>query len=212
MTGQPNSEATRCANAAKVSNATAMHSFQKLSVTPASLAVCGLAMRLPGGIRDAAAFWDLLVDGRDARGPIPSSRYKAPASNDSSGTKGATETQCGYFLDEDLARLDASFFSMTRDEIERMDPQQKQLLEITRECLDNAGEVEYRGKSIGCYVGTHGEERLQMSASESQYSERQILPGHSDLTIANGVSYEFDLRGPRLVARCLSEQKPTYNT
>lgn len=187
-----------------------MYSCQDSSLTSAPLAVCGLGIRLPGGIRDAAAFWDLLVDGRDARGPISSNRYNVEAYNDTLGNKGVTETPCGYFLDEDLARLDSSFFSMTPHELERMDPQQKQILEITRECLDNAGEIGYQGKIIGCYVGTHGEDWLHMSAKESQYSGRHIPSGYTELTIANRISYEFDLRGPRLVGSSLSRQKPTY--
>lgn len=178
-----------------------MYSCQDSSLTSAPLAVCGLGIRLPGGIRDAAAFWDLLVDGRDARGPISSNRYNVEAYNDTLGNKGVTETPCGYFLDEDLARLDSSFFSMTPHELERMDPQQKQILEITRECLDNAGEIGYQGKIIGCYVGTHGEDWLHMSAKESQYSGRHIPSGYTELTIANRISYEFDLRGPSMVIK-----------
>lgn len=165
----------------------------------APIAVCGLAMRLPGGIRDADAFWDLLINGRDARGPIPSNRYNAEGFDDHLGTKGAIQTHWGYFLDEDLAKLDTSFFSMTRHELERMDPQQRQALEITRECLENAGEVGYRAKPIGCYVGTYGEDWLHINAKESQHTGRHVLSGYSDLMIANRISYEFDLRGPRLV-------------
>lgn len=161
------------------------------------IAICGLAMRLPGGIRDAEKFWSFLCNGEDARGPIPSDRYNINGFNESLGKKGAIKTQYGYFLDEDLACLDTSFFTMTKNELEKMDPQQRQLLEVTRECLENAGEVHYRGKPIGCYVGTFGEDWLQMSAKESQHFGGYIMTGHGDLMIANRVSYEFDLQGPR---------------
>lgn len=161
------------------------------------IAICGMAMRLPGGIRNAEAFWDLLKNGQDARGLIPATRYNAAGFNDSLGSKGAIKTQYGYFLDEDLASLDTSFFTLSKTELERCDPQQRQLLEVTRECLENAGEVGYRGKLIGCYVGTFGEDWLQMSAKESQHSGGYIMTGHGDLIIANRVSYEYDFKGPR---------------
>ncbi len=166
----------------------------------APIAVCGMAMRLPGGVRDADGFWDMLVSGRDARAPIPSDRYNVDGFNNSLGAKGAIETAYGYFLDEELAKIDTSCFSMTRHEVERVDPQQRQILEVARECLDNAGEVDYRGKTIGCYVGTFGEDWLQVILKESQPSGRSLLPGYSDLMVANRISYELDLHGPRLEA------------
>ena len=70
---------------------------------PEPIAICGLAMRLPGGIRDAASFWDVLYHGKDMRGPIPSDRYNAKGFDDTIGSKGIIKTQYGYFLDEDFA-------------------------------------------------------------------------------------------------------------
>ena len=163
------------------------------------IAICGLGIRLPGGIRNAESFWDLLINGKDAQGPIRSDRYKLDSFNDALGKKGAIKTKRGYFLDDDLTSLDTSFFSMSKDELEKSDPQQRQLLEVTRECLESAGEIDYRGKLVGCYVGTFGEDWLQMSARETQHSGGYIATGHGDLMISNRVSYEYDLRGPRYV-------------
>ena len=163
------------------------------------IAICGLGIRLPGGIRNPEDFWDLLVNGKDVQGPIRSDRYKFDSFDNVLGNKGAIETKRGYFLDDDLTSIDTSFFSMSKDELERSDPQQRQLLEVTRECLESAGEIDYRGKLVGCYVGTFGEDWLQMSAKETQHSGGYIVTGHGDLMISNRVSYEYDLRGPRYV-------------
>ena len=167
------------------------------SVDP--IVICGLAIRLPGGVRNAEDFWDLLVNGKDAQGPVRSDRYKLDSFNDALGKKGAIKIQKGYFLDDDLTSLDTSFFSMSKDELEKSDPQQRQLLEVTKECLESAGEIDYRGKLVGCYVGTFGEDWLEMSARETQHCGGYILTGHSDLIISNRVSYEYDFRGPRCV-------------
>jgi acyl transferase domain-containing protein len=59
--------------------------------------------------------------------------------------------------------------------------------------------VRYRGKLIGCYVGNFAEDWLQLSAKETQHSGGYIMTGHGDLMLANRVSYEFDLKGPRCV-------------
>lgn len=164
-----------------------------------AIAICGLGIRLPGGIRSADDFWDLLINGQDAQGPIRSDRYRMEGFNDTLGDKGAIKTEKGYFLDDDLMSLDTSFFSMSKEELEKIDPNQRQLLEVTRECLESAGETDYRGKSVGCYVGTFGEDWLQMNARETQHFGGYLLTGHGDLMLANRVSYEYDLRGPRCV-------------
>jgi acyl transferase domain-containing protein len=184
-------------NESPVVNAKTNGIYEPTLIYPEPVAICGIALRLPGGIRDTDTFWDLLVNGKDARTEVPIDRYNAKGFNDKLGKKGAIKSQWGYFLSEDLTSLDTSFFSFTKAELEKTDPQQRQILEVVRECLENAGEVNYRGKNIGCYVGTFGEDWLQMSAKESQHSSGYIMTGHGDLMIANRVSYEYDFQGPR---------------
>ena len=166
---------------------------------PELIAICGLAMRLPGGIRTSDDFWDVLFHGKDMRGPIPSDRYNAKGFNDALGNKGAIKTNYGYFLKEDLSCLDTSFFTMTKNELDKTDPQQRQLLEVTRECLENSGETNYRGRPIGCYVGNFGEDWLQSLSKENQHHGGYAFGG--DLMIANRVSYEYDLIGPSMVIK-----------
>ncbi|PQE23080.1 polyketide synthase protein [Rutstroemia sp. NJR-2017a WRK4] len=168
---------------------------------PAPVAICGIALRLPGGINDASTFWNFLLSGNDARIRIPETRYNIEGFDDKCSKKGAIKTHWGYFIDEDLSCLDTSFFSLSKEELKRTDPQQRQLLEVVHECLENAGEVNYRGKSIGCYVGTFGEDWLRMSSMDSQYSGRYTLTGYNDLMIANRVSYEYNLKGPSVVIK-----------
>lgn len=44
-------------------------------------------MRLPGGIHDAAAFWDVLLHGKNMTGPVPGDRYNAKSSDNTMGKK-----------------------------------------------------------------------------------------------------------------------------
>lgn len=176
-----------------------IHTLENMEKTaPEPIAICGLALRLPGSIHTAADFWDALVTGKDMRTPIPPSRYNVTGFNNTMGTKGSIKTAHGYFLNEDLAAFDPSFFSMGKTELERMDPQQRLLLEVTRECLENAGEVGWRGKKIGCYVGTFGEDWMLLQSRDNQGTGQYNATG-GDFFLANRVSYEFDFRGPRLV-------------
>ena len=43
----------------------------------------------------------------------------------------------GHFLEEDVGRFDAPFFSITPSEAKVMDPQQRMMLEVTYEAIEN---------------------------------------------------------------------------
>ncbi|KAM5372640.1 hypothetical protein ACJZ2D_007414 [Fusarium nematophilum] len=165
------------------------------------IAICGIGLRLPGGIRNCDDYWDLLYHGVDARIPIPSSRYNLEGFDDSLGGKDSVKVKYGYFLDEDLSCLDTSFFTLTKGELEKADPQQRLLLEVTRECLEDAGEVHYRGQQLGCYIGTFGDDWLMMSTKEPHQGGVHAVTGHGDLMMANRVSFEYDFRGPSMVIK-----------
>lgn len=163
------------------------------------IAICGIGLRLPGGVHNGDEFWQLLVEGRDARGKIPPTRFSADGFDASLSGQKAMRTRYGYFLEDDISQFDISFFSMSKKEVEKCDPQQRILLEVVRECLDDAGEVNYRGQPIGCYVGTFGHDWYEMTIKDLYGIGNYSLMGAGDLILANRVSYEFDLRGPRFV-------------
>ena len=163
------------------------------------VAVCGMAVRLPAGLNTPQKMWDYLLTKGDARSKVPPSRYNVSAFYNSSGKPGTVITEHGYFLDGNIDHLDTSFFTMTRTEVERLDPQQRLMLEVARECLEDAGVTDYRGRNIGCYIGSLGEDWCEMFARESQNWGNYRITGHGDFALSNRVSYEMDLRGPRCV-------------
>lgn len=166
------------------------------------IAIVGIGLRLPGGCHDSKSFWNFLVDKRDARSPIPKERFNVDGFHNSVGTgtsgTGSLSMQHGYFLDEPIDRFDAAFFSMSQAEVERVDPQQRLLLEVVYEALENAGETDWRGKNIGVYTGSFGQDWLQMQAKDQQDGSVYQLTGMDDFVLANRVSYEFDLKGPSM--------------
>lgn len=168
------------------------------------IAICGIALRLPTGLNTPQQLWEFLLAGGDARSEVPNSRYNVAAFHDSSGKHGTVLTEHGYFLEENIGFLDTSFFSMPRMEVERADPQQRLMLEIARECLEDAGETGWRGKRIGCFMGSLGEDWCEMFARETQQWGPYRNTSIGDFALSNRVSYEMDLQGPRLVCsyRC----------
>ena len=161
------------------------------------VAIVGMGMRLPGGIHNAEDFWDLLINKRNGQCRVPKDRYNIDAWY-GPGKSGHVGTQHGYFLEDlDLSHIDTSFWSMTKREAELMDPQQRLILEVVYEALENAGEKDWRGKNIGCYVGIFGEDWLDMDSKDVQNMHMYRLTGYGDYITANRVSYEFDFKGPR---------------
>lgn len=161
------------------------------------IAICGLGLRLPGGISNTKDYWDLLVQGHDAKNLGGKRRFNPDGFNDSLGGKLSIREQAGYFLEEDIGLFDPSFFSLSRKEAERCDPQQRLLLEVTRECLEDAGELNYRGRPIGCYIGSFGSTWMKLQSVDPQFPVNYLMNGVEDYMLSNRISYEYDLAGPR---------------
>jgi len=164
------------------------------------IAVCGMGMRLPGGIRNDHALYDFLVNKRDARSTIGEDRFNVDAYYSPHAKQGTINTKHGYFLtDVDFSEFDLSMFTLTPAEAEQMDPNQRLVLEIVREAFESAGETEWRGKNIGTYVGMFSEDWQDLEHKDIQeYNPYRVLGG-LDFALPNRVSYEYDLKGPRYV-------------
>ncbi|KAI1814008.1 hypothetical protein GGS20DRAFT_550526 [Poronia punctata] len=174
---------------------------------PVPVAICGMATRLPGGISSAEQLWEFLVNKRDACARIPLERYGTHANpsvdqDEDAASKTRHWKTHGYMLNHvDLAAFDSALFSMTRTELGIADPQQRILLELTRECFESAGETDWRGKDVGVYVGTFGEDWNDLQYYDRQDLHLYKLAGTGDFVLANRISYEYDLKGPSLVLR-----------
>lgn len=172
------------------------------TTVPPAIAIVGIGLKLPGGISTTEDFWDMLINKRNGRCRVPDERYVVDGFR---GTHNESRThtvasEYGYFLEDvNLKAFDASFFGMSRVEVESMDPQQRLLLEVVWECMESAGQVDWRGSDIGCFVGAFGEDWLRMSAMDTQTSKLFSLTGSGDFALSNRISYAYDLKGPRYV-------------
>ncbi|PYH92913.1 putative polyketide synthase [Aspergillus ellipticus CBS 707.79] len=166
------------------------------------IAIVGMAMRLPGGVHSGEDLWSMLTDKRSGLCDVPKSRYNIDAFHDSDGKAGTVRMKQAYFLEDvELLQFDNSVFSTSKMELERLDPQQRQFLEVTYECLENAGSTSWHASNIGCYVGMFGEDWLDLNAKEPQHRGGYRVTGYGDFVLGNRVSYEFDLHGPSMTVK-----------
>ncbi|MBB5857529.1 SDR family NAD(P)-dependent oxidoreductase [Amycolatopsis umgeniensis] len=154
------------------------------------IAVIGVSCRLPGAA-SPAEFWRLLRTGTSAIGEVPPGRWSATAT---------PSARFGGFLDA-VGDFDAGFFGISPREAVTMDPQQRLVLELAWEALEDARIVPgtLAGSSTAVYVGTL---RDDYTAVVHQHGRQAItqhtITGVNRGVIANRLSYALDLRGPSL--------------
>ncbi|KAI0439264.1 putative polyketide synthase [Xylaria telfairii] len=167
------------------------------------IAIIGMAMRLPGRVRSEKDLWRLLSEKRSGLCEVPKDRFNVDGFHSSSGQHGTIPTSKGYFIEDlHVQEFDPSVFKMTKKELERLDPSQRQLLQAAYECLENAGVPAWQGSKLGCYIGCFGEDWQDLNAKETQHRGGGYrATGYADFTLANRISYELDLRGPSMTVK-----------
>ena len=122
------------------------------------VAVIGMACRLPGDSNSPAALWNFLERGGSADNEAPESRFNLRTHHDGSKKPKTMRSPGGMFLEKINPRaFDAQFFGISRTDAIAMDPQQRQLLEVVYECIENAGlrMDDLDGAPFGCFVGSY---------------------------------------------------------
>src|SRR3954471_23673162 len=166
------------------------------------IAIVGIGCRFPGGANDPQQFWRLLTDGVDAITTVPPDRWHARAFYDPDpATPGKTYASQGGFI-SDIDMFDASFFGMSPREATRADPQQRILMEVAYEAIEDAGMAPERiaGTNSGVFVGIA---TLDYGGIQTSTTERRSINAYTNLGLAlciaaNRLSYLFDLHGPSL--------------
>lgn len=159
------------------------------------IAVVGMACRLPGAA-GPTSFWELLREGRDGITEVPFDRWTA--GGPSAPQPGNTGR--GGFADG-IGEFDAHFFGVSPREAASMDPQQRLMLELSWEAVEDAGipAQDVEGSAAGVFFGAIAGD---YDALLNQYGAGSItqhsFTGLQRGMIANRVSHLFGLEGPSL--------------
>ncbi len=164
------------------------------------LAISGIGCRFPGGANDARSYWELLRAGRFAISEVPGNRWNADRYDSPDvGAKGKVINRVGGFVDQ-LDEFAAEFFSISPREAARMDPQQRWLLEITWEALEDAlcPPSTLRGSSTGVFVGISNSDYGYLQQAFIEKIDGYTNSGSTPSIASNRIAYQFDLKGPAL--------------
>ena len=122
-----------------------------------AIAVVGASCRLPGA-NNLEELWETLASGTDRHRSLDNDRTDLYGSFRASQSGNFTKERnfIGNFID-DVQRFDNSFFGVNPREAASMDPQQRILLEVAYEALDDAGYLATHhredGDNVGCFIG-----------------------------------------------------------
>jgi acyl transferase domain-containing protein/acyl carrier protein len=167
------------------------------------IAIVGAACRFPGEANDLGSFWRLLREGKDGVGPVPPERWDADALFDSdSNAPGKISSRWGGFV-SNVEAFDADFFGISPREAIEMDPQQRVLLEVAFDALENAAMPleSLAGGKLGVFVGVHGHASDYLLLQNKNLDELDGFSGTGAAhnLLAGRLSYILDTHGPALV-------------
>jgi acyl transferase domain-containing protein/acyl carrier protein len=165
------------------------------------IAIIGIGCRVPGA-DDPTSFWQLMLEGRDAIGPLPADRWDTEALYDPDpDAPGRIATRAGGFL-RSVDGFDSEFFGIAPREAQGMDPQQRLLLEVSWEALENAGQAPDRlsGSRTGVFVGLCGNDYayLQLKSEDASLLDAHFASGVAHSIASGRLSYLLGLQGPSL--------------
>lgn len=167
------------------------------------IAVIGISGQYPMAA-DLEQYWENLKTGRDCISEIPSERWDYRKYYDArKGGRKGMYCYWGGFL-EDIDKFDPLFFNISPLEARFMDPQERLFLQCAWSCCEDAGytrqlledpRVGDRRGAVGVFAGVTFN-NYQLFALKELEKGKFIPINSQTFSVANRVSYIFNLRGP----------------
>ncbi|KAM3424169.1 hypothetical protein BST61_g11288 [Cercospora zeina] len=163
------------------------------------IAVVGSACKFAGGSTSPSKLWNLLQEPTDVARRID--RFRADNWHSPNGHyHGASNVRDAYLLDQDCKGFDAQFFSISGNEADSIDPQQRVLLETVYEAIESAGLAieNLQGSATAVYVGVMCDDYSDVVYHDGESIPKYAATGTARSILSNRVSYFFDWTGPSM--------------
>ncbi|KAL8979635.1 MAG: hypothetical protein Q9205_005077, partial [Flavoplaca limonia] len=169
-------------------------------ITP-DIAIIGMACRVAGS-KSPSELWEKLLTGNDVQRRITRFNIDGYYYPKGGPLKGLTNVDHAYMLDDHVVdKFDNAFFHVTPTEAASMDPQQRMLLEVSYEAIENAGIPlnQFTGTDTAVFTGTlgiEGSDYHTILARDPDTTPKYIVTGTAGCMASNRLSYFYDLSGP----------------
>lgn len=164
------------------------------------IAIISMACRMPGGVMNPNDFWELLVNNRSAIEKIPKSRFDIDHFYSGKNEPGKISSPYGGFI-KHLKEFDPQFFGISTKEATEMDPQQRVLMEVAWEAIENSGRSaeSLKGENVGVFIGIRSTEYYPPERNRDPKDINFFSGMGTQLSAASGrLSYSLGLTGPSL--------------
>ena len=164
-----------------------------------AFAIIGMGCRFPQA-PNPEAFEQLLINGVDAVREIPSDRWPARQYyHPDPKTRGKMNSCWGGFL-EKIDEFEPQFFNISLLEANRIDPQQRLVMEVAWESLEDAGIDPFtlKGSQTGVWIGIGNFDYGRLLCQDLERINAYHGTGLTLSLAANRISYFLDFHGPSL--------------
>lgn len=166
------------------------------------IAIVGIGCRFAGGIDSPDTFWEFVLDKRDGVVDMPADRWDLRRYYDPEPrTPGRSYTKRAAFMTTDPWEFDPEFFGISPREATVLDPQQRLMLEVTWEALDDAGIARgAAGGAVGVYVGGFVVDQSVIGVvGPALFHTDMHTPASASYTmLSNRIAFALDLVGPAI--------------
>ncbi|WP_036773410.1 type I polyketide synthase [Photorhabdus australis] len=160
------------------------------------IAIVGMAFRLPGAEDSPEQMWEILKSGRSVIKEIPEERL---ASGKPYAIPVPQKALKAGLLDS-IDGFDAPFFGIFPRVAAMMDPQQRMLLELTWQAIEDSGAnpLDYSGSKTGVFIGSCSNDYRELVAADMTMANAYVTTGTLNCLLANRLSFYYNFVGPSL--------------
>ncbi|MBT2787336.1 MULTISPECIES: type I polyketide synthase [unclassified Halomonas] len=162
------------------------------------VAIIGAAHRFPGTTPET--FWQDLQAEKDLVTEVAADRWSHDAFLHPDKRHPGTSVTFAAGSLGDISGFDAEFFGISPREAANMDPQQRMLLELAWEAMENASILpsSLRGSQCGVFLGVASLDYSYRIADDMAAIDASTATGNTSSIASNRLSYVFDLHGPSM--------------
>ncbi|KAK1172043.1 phthiocerol/phenolphthiocerol synthesis polyketide synthase type I PpsD-like [Acipenser oxyrinchus oxyrinchus] len=164
-----------------------------------NIAVVGIGCNFPGG-EGVDNFWKVLLESKNCAVEIPSERFNSTLWYDPDDSKPGKSRTAKAALIDGFNEFDHRLFGIPEAEADRMDPQQKLLLQCTYRALEDAGMPMEKasGTRTGVFIGLMNRDYEMILNMSTNTINHYNGTGTAMSIAANRISYCFNFTGPSL--------------